>query len=234
MEGIKYVDIFATKGIEYIVAIIFLVMLVFFWRWLNKPVAGAVVGKSSSGMRVSLVDWFRMADDYYYHQGHSWVRPENDNTVSIGIDDFAQKLVGKPAKFNLPSPGEKLHQGEKGLQLEVDGKAVDFLSPVDGEVVAINQRVVNTPGIINQDPYQSGWLIKIKPDKLNTNLKNLLRGDVAKAWIQDTVNKLSMRVSNNYGVVLQDGGTISNGFVKELAPDNWDEVVKEYFLTNDN
>jgi glycine cleavage system H lipoate-binding protein len=234
MEGIKYVDIFATKGIEYIVAIIFLVMLIFFWRWLNKPVAGALASKNKSETRLSLVDWFRMADNYYYHQGHSWVRRENDNTVLIGIDDFAQKLLGKPSNLNLPSVGSKLQQGETGLQLNVDGKSVDFLSPVDGEVVAVNDMAIKSPGIINQDPYKSGWLLKIKSDKLNTNLKNLLSGEVARAWIQDTVNKLSMRISNNYGVVLQDGGTITNGFVKELAPDNWQEVVKEYFLTDEN
>jgi glycine cleavage system H lipoate-binding protein len=234
MEGIKYVDIFATKGVEYIVAIIFLIMLIFFWRWLNKPVVKAVATRKTTGTRVSLVDWFRLADDFYYHQGHSWLKRENDNTVLVGIDDFAQKLVGKPAQINLPPVGSRLQQGERGLQLNVAGKTVDFLSPVDGEVIEVNQIAIKSPGIINQDPYKSGWLLKIKSDKININLRNLLSGNVARAWIQDTVNKLSMRISDNYGVVMQDGGTITNGFVRELAPDNWDEVVKEYFLTNES
>jgi glycine cleavage system H lipoate-binding protein len=234
MEGIKYVDIFATKGVEYIVAIIFLVMLVFFWRWLNRPVAGAGARKGQAGTRMSLVDWFRIVNDYYYHQGHSWLKKEKDDTVLIGIDDFAQKMLGTPAGLNLPAVGSRIQQGGKGLVMNVDGKAVDFLSPVDGEVIAVNHLALKTPGVINQDPYNSGWLMKVRSDNLKANLKNLLSGDMAKAWIRETVNKLSMRISGNYGVVLQDGGTITNGFVRELAPENWDEVVKEYFLTNEH
>lgn len=119
------------------------------------------------------------------------------------------------------------------MQVEIDGKYIDFLSPVDGDVVGINEKAIRSPEIINQDPYAEGWLIKVKADKFGANIKNLLRGNVARAWIQDTVDKLSTSISNNYGVVLQDGGTITNGFVKELAPDNWQQVAGEFFLTND-
>lgn len=233
MEGFKYVDIFATKGIEYLVAIVFLLMLIWFWRWLNKLSVDTVAHKNVDTNRVPLMDWFRLANDYYYHQGHSWVNPDKDNTVKMGIDDFAQKLLGKPAKLNLPEIGTQLNQGEKGIQIEIDGKNIDFLSPVDGEVVALNEKAIKSPEIINQDPYNEGWLIKVRSDRFGSNFKNLLRGNVARAWIQDTVDKLSISISRNYGVVLQDGGTITNGFVKELAPDNWPEVAGEFFLTND-
>jgi hypothetical protein len=104
---------------------------------------------------------------------------------------------------------------------------------VDGEVVALNEKAIKSPELINQDPYDKGWLIKVKSDKFDANLKNLLRGNIARAWIQDTVDKLSTSISKSYGVVLQDGGTITNGFVKELAPENWEQVAGEFFLTND-
>ena len=233
MESFKYVDIFATKGIEYIVAIAFLIMLIWFWRWINRPSVSAATQNGRTGTRVSLVDWFKLANDYYYHQGHSWVNPGKDGTARVGIDDFAQKLIGKPGKLNLPAIGTRLSQGEKGIQVEIDGNNIDFLSPVDGEVVAVNENVINSPELINQDPYDEGWLIKVKSDRLGVNLKNLLRGNIARAWIEDTVNKLSTSISRNYGVVLQDGGTITNGFIKELAPDNWQQVAGEFFLTND-
>jgi len=233
MESFKYVDIFATKGIEYIVAIAFLIMLVWFWRWINRPSVAAATQNGRTGTRVSLVDWFKLANDYYYHQGHSWVNPGKDGTARVGIDDFAQKLIGKPGKLILPKVGTRLSQGEKGLQVEIDGRNIDFLSPVDGEVVALNEKAINSPELINQDPYDEGWLIKVKSEKFGTNLKNLLRGNIARAWIEDTVNKLSTSINSNYGVVLQDGGTITNGFIKELAPDNWEQVAGEFFLTND-
>jgi glycine cleavage system H lipoate-binding protein len=233
MEGFKYVDIFASKGIEYIVAIIFLLMLIWFWKWLNKPSVAEAVSNKPLANRVSFVDWFGLADDYFYHQGHSWLKLEKQDVANVGIDDFAQKLIGKPTKLNLPKIGSRVHQGEKGIQVEIDGKHIDFLSPVDGEVVALNERAINSPEIINQDPYDKGWLIQVKSDKIGANIKNLLTGNIARAWIEDTVNKLSKSISGNYGVVLQDGGTITNGFVKELSPDNWEQVAGEFFLTND-
>ncbi len=233
MEGFKYVDIFATKGIEYLVAIAFLVLLIFFWRWLNKPTVAVSSSKGMSQERISLVDWFRLANDYYYHQGHTWLKPEGKGMVRVGIDDFAQKLVGRPAKVDLPAVGTQLQQGEKSVKLNIDGKEVSFLSPVDGEVVEINDAAIASPDIINRAPYENGWLLKVKSNHLNRNLKNLLHGNIAKLWIEDTVDKLSRAVSGNYGVVLQDGGTITNGFVKELAPDNWEEIASEFFMTND-
>jgi hypothetical protein len=66
---------------------------------------------------------------------------------------------------------------------------------------------------------------------LKANLKNLLQGRVARTWIEETVNKLSLMISRNHGVVLQDGGTITNGFIKELDPDAWDKIASEFFLT---
>ena len=233
MEGYKYVDIFATKGVEYIVAIIFLIMLVWFWRWINRPSVATAAKEERMKNRVSLVDWFRLADDYYYHQGHSWVNPLSDGTARIGIDDFAQKLLGKPSEVNLPLVGTMLQQGEQGMQIQIGDKKINFLSPVDGKVVAVNHKVCESPELINQDPYQQGWLFKVKSSKLKTNLKNLLRGRIARAWIEETVNNLSTRISRNYGIVLQDGGTITTGFIKELAPENWEIVASEFFMTKD-
>jgi len=234
MEGFKYVDIFATKGIEYLVAIAFLVLLVFFWRWLNKPSVATSPEIKNTQERISLIDWFRLANDYYYHQGHTWLKPEKNNIVRVGIDDFAQKLVGKPLKVMLPAVGTQVEQGEKSLELIIDGKEVAFLSPVDGEVVEINEVAIQSPEIINRAPYENGWLLKVKSNRLNNNLKNLLHGNLAKSWIEDTVNKLSQTITGNYGVVLQDGGTITNGFVKELSKDYWDDIAAEFFLTKDN
>jgi glycine cleavage system H lipoate-binding protein len=208
-------------------------MLIWFWRWINRPSAAVLTRTQSVKNRVSLVDWFRLNDDYYYHQGHSWLNPGKDGSARIGIDDFAQKLMGKPTDIKLPAVGAVLEQGEKGMQIQIGEKKIDFLSPVDGRVVAVNENVLRSPELINQDPYERGWLFKVQSSKLNRNLKNLLRGRLARAWIEDTVNTLSTRITGNYGVVLQDGGTITNGFIKEIAPENWELVAGEFFLTND-
>jgi glycine cleavage system H lipoate-binding protein len=86
--------------------------------------------------------------------------PEGNETVRVGMDDFAQKLVGVPAKIELPKIGSTLNQGENGWRLQFNGKSVDMLSPLNGEVVAVNEEIIQNPAILNDDPYQKGWLLK--------------------------------------------------------------------------
>jgi len=232
MDGFQYIDIFATKGIEYIAVIVFLVGLIFFWRWLNQPVAA---GKADAAISspISLVDWFQMANDYFYHQGHSWALPEKPNIVRVGIDDFAQKLLGKADKIDLPAVGSKVEQGKEGIRLRVRDKTFQILTPVAGEVVEINREVLEKPGLLNQDPYNAGWLLKIKTPLLKQNLKNLLSGKLARAWFEETVDSLSSLITRNYGVVLQDGGTISSGFVRDLSSEEWDKIARQFLLSDD-
>jgi glycine cleavage system H lipoate-binding protein len=231
MESFKYVDMFATKGIEYLLILGFLLILVIFWRFLNKP-SKAAIKPAVDKITTSLIDWFRIADNYYYHQGHSWVIPENKNEAKVGLDDFAQKLIGKPSNIVLPEVGSTLKQGEKGWQFKYGSKAIDMISPVNGQVVAVNKEVINSPGLINEDPYQNGWLIKVKNPKLTSDLKNLLSGNLAKFWMQETIEKVGNLLSNNKGLALQDGGQVITGFAKEIADDKWDQLSREFLLTD--
>jgi glycine cleavage system H lipoate-binding protein len=232
MESFKYVDIFATKGLEYLVAIGFLITLVMFWRFLNRSFA-ATTSEIAEKIRTSFVDWFYLADDYYYHQGHSWMVPENKDVFRVGMDDFAQKLIGLPAKIELPRIGSKVNQGENGWRLQFNGKSIDMLSPVNGEVVAVNEEIIQNPAILNDDPYQKGWLLKVKPSRWRIDRRNLLSGSLARAWIEYSVNKLSARMTGDFGVVLQDGGLPVTGFAREISPQNWDQLAREFLLTEE-
>lgn len=232
MESFKYVDLFATKGIEYIFIISFLLILIVYWRYLNKPVM-KTIKPTVKKIKTSLVDWFSMAESYYYHQGHSWAAPENKNTLRVGMDDFAQKLVGKAAHLELPKIGDNLEQGEFGWKLMIDTKAIRMLSPVSGEVVDVNQKVLDNPDLINREPYKNGWLFKVKTQKLQSTLKNLLSGKLAKAWMEDTVDRVGGSLTAHGGLVMQDGGQMISGFAREIDPEHWDKFATEFLLTNE-
>lgn len=232
MENLEYLDIFATKGIEYLAVIIFLIILALFWKLLNRPVVKIAASELGKVLKLSLIDWFYVAEDFYYHQGHSWVAFESSNVVRIGIDDFAQKLLGKPSYIKLPKVGSKIVQGIKGMQFLFDGKSIGLISPVDGDIIEINQGVLNNPELINEDPYHEGWLMKVRINRLNKNLTNLLSGQLAKDWMQQIVNRVSNRLTGKLGIVLQDGGIPVRGFAKEIAPDTWDQLAKEFLLTD--
>src|SRR3972149_1564335 len=82
--GDNYVDLFETKGLEYILVIAFLVTLVVFWKFLNRPTprrAGLAAGAEPRGV---MTPWFQLPEGFYYHQGHSWAMPEHGDVVTVG------------------------------------------------------------------------------------------------------------------------------------------------------
>jgi len=229
MEGFNYVDIFATKGIEYLLVIGFLLFFVVFWRFLSRP-ARRVFEAAEKFVPV-VNEWFRLPEQIYYHLGHSWAAPEGKNLVKVGVNDFAQKLVGKIDAIQLPGIGSTIHQGDTGWTLEVDSKKIDMLSPVDGKVVAINEGVLDSPEDINKYPYGS-WLLKVESPRFLANKKQLLSGALAGKWMEEVRESLLSRMNYNLGLVYQDGGLLVDGMAKSLDKDKWDEIAKEFFLVS--
>jgi glycine cleavage system H protein len=229
MEGFTYVDIFATKGIEYLLVIGFLVLFILFWKLLASP--AKAVFRATEKFVPAINEWFSLPEEIYYHLGHTWAAHERKNVVKVGMDDFAQKLVGKINAVQVPGIGSTLNQGEKGWTLEVDSKTIEMLSPVDGKVVAINEKLVNLPESINKDPYNS-WLMEVESPRFSVNKKQLLSGALAKKWMEDVKENLLSRTNQNLGLVYQDGGSLVDGMAKNLDRDKWDEIVNEFFLVS--
>ncbi len=229
MTGFRYEDIFATKHLEYLLVIGFLALLVVFWRFLHAPARGAL---ETAPLRIdSLAGWFSLPKGFYFHQGHSWAFPEG-NLVKVGIDDFAQKIIGPVNAIDIGPVGSSLEQGAPGWRLNVDSRTVDMLSPVAGEVVEVNKRVLERPELVNEDPYGEGWLVAIKPRDRAAAFKNLLGEGLAKAWTDMSVGSLMARMGGELGTVYQDGGSPVAGIARIIAPDDWDSMVKTFFLTD--
>ena len=230
MDGFSYVDIFATKNIEYLLVIGFLLLFTFFWRFLSRP--AKKVFEAAERVIPVVNEWFRLPEEIYYHLGHSWAAPEEKNLVKVGVDDFAQKLVGKIGAIHVPSIGSAIHQGDKGWTLQVDSKTIDMLSPVDGKVVAVNEAIVNSPEDINKSPYE-GWLMKVESPRFSANKRQLLSGALAARWMEEVRENLLSRMSYNLGLVYQDGGLLVDGMARSLDKDKWDEIARDFFLVSE-
>ena len=231
MEGFTYVDLFATKGIEYLLVIGFLLVLVPFWSFLRVPARTGL--EAVRRVMASVAQWFSLPEGLHYHQGHSWVMPQGVELVKVGVDDFAQRLVGRSNKISLPKVGSRIEQGDVGWKLGIDSKTIDMLSPVTGDVVAVNKDIAKNPDLINQDPYGKGWLMMVKPDNKRATVKNLLTGKLATAWMEKTADALRERMGGELGVVYQDGGLPVSGIAKALSPDEWDKMASEFLLTQE-
>lgn len=99
-----------------------------------------------------------------YLTSHEWANQDDSEQVTIGITDHAQQSLGDIVFVELPEVGMKLDMGQEFGVVESVKAASDLYSPMSGEVVAVNEALKNNPELINQDPYQQGWLVKIIPE----------------------------------------------------------------------
>ena len=104
-------------------------------------------------------------DDLRYTPEHEWVRipGEADGSVRVGITHYAQDQLGDIVYVSLPAVGEAVSAGAACGELESTKSVSDVYSPVDGEVVAVNESLDATPELVNSDPYGGGWLFEIVP-----------------------------------------------------------------------
>ncbi|MEU6274328.1 glycine cleavage system protein GcvH [Streptomyces populi] len=111
------------------------------------------------GARVSYIP-----DDLRFAESHEWARLESDGTVAVGISDHAQKALGDVVFVDLPKVGRVLAAGDPVGVVESVKAASDLYAPVGGEVLAVNEELIDTPELLNDEPYDS-WIFKIKPSK---------------------------------------------------------------------
>jgi len=244
-----FLSIYPAKLLEYGLAIGYLLLFIPFWRYVQggKRVAAAARARAAPEPRAAAAaahgaarpagatalrptaGWFHVPAGIRLHPGHTWARLETDGLVTVGIDDFAHKLVG-PATVDLPALGSHVAQGEPALALRDEGCSVPMLSPVDGTVVAVNPAVKGDAAAL-ADPYGAGWLFKVKAPRLAANLRQLHGAAPALRMLEDAAETLVRRMNPELGQVLQDGGTPVHGIARALAGDGWEALAREFFLT---
>ena len=111
-----------------------------------------------------------------YLSSHEWVKLEDDGSVTVGISDHAQDLLGDIVFVELPEVGQELGAEEEAAVVESVKAASDIFSPIGGEVTEINEKLLDAPDLINGSPYEDGWFFKMQPDDLES-LKSLLSSE---------------------------------------------------------
>ncbi len=99
--------------------------------------------------------------DCKFHEEHMWVRLDGDESV-LGISNFAQKQLGEVSLIETPEPGAKITQGESMGTAESAKVASDLISPVSGEVIAVNPKLEEDPWLVNDEPYGDGWIVRVR------------------------------------------------------------------------
>lgn len=116
-----------------------------------------------------------------YTKDHEWVKVDGD-TATVGVTDFAQGELGDVVFVEIETEGETLEQGETFGTIEAVKTVSDLFMPVGGEVTAVNEKLEDTPDIVNNDPYGEGWMVKIAISDAS-EIDNLLSAEDYEALI---------------------------------------------------
>ncbi|MCZ4293408.1 MULTISPECIES: glycine cleavage system protein GcvH [Vibrio] len=109
-----------------------------------------------------------------FADSHEWVRDNGDGTVTIGISEHAQEMLGDVVFVDLPAVEDEIEAGDSFSLVESVKAASDIYAPITGEIVEINEDLEDSPELINEEPYEGGWIVKVKmsdPSELD-NLKD--------------------------------------------------------------
>jgi len=109
----------------------------------------------------------------YYTKEHEWVKIE-EAKCRVGVTDYAQKSLHEVVYLDLPNVGKPLTRGMAFGTVESVKSVTELYSPVSGEVIERNEKLVNSPELVNQDPYGAGWIVVVKPSRLQDDLKALM------------------------------------------------------------
>jgi len=100
-------------------------------------------------------------NDRHYSQEHEWVLLESEGRALMGITSYAQEQLGDVVFVDLPEPGTLLGQSQKLGEIESVKAVSEIFSPLSGEVVEVNQEIVDRPELVNEDPHGKGWMVRL-------------------------------------------------------------------------
>lgn len=234
MEGFSRVDIFDTKGVEYIFVIGYLLILIAFWKISGKQVKlGKKVQRVLGNLSENLL---RIPQGVFYNRNHTWTHLERTGTAKVGVDDLLQHLTGEVQLRKLRNPGETISKGDLLTELDQDGKHLRIVSPISGEILDTNSELAEYPELLNEDPYEKGWIYKIKPSNWFEETKTCYLAEEATNWSREELQRvkdflaLSMKKHSAAPslVIMQDGGELRDNTLSQLPVEVWKDFQEDF------
>jgi glycine cleavage system H lipoate-binding protein len=162
---------------------------------------------------------------------------EKDGRIRVGLDNFLQKVTGSITKVDMKIPGEKIKKGEPVFALIQSGKRLEVKSPVTGIIRESNEKLMKSSTLINTDPFAEGWVYLVEPSNWLEEVSTFLNGQKYADWIRYEFLRLKdffarvMQPDQVHTVVLQEGGEIVEGALKDFGPEVWEDF-QTGFLKN--
>lgn len=215
---------------------VILVLVTFFafvaldWFLHRGRVPAVAAAEEHAPAQVSRVAGFLAPDNLRYHAGHAWLERERRNIARTGADEFAAALVGEIQTIELPRPGQWVRQGQKAFTFHRNGQTAEMVSPIEGEVIEVNEELLKNPALLREDPYGRGWLMTVNvPDEESTT-RNLIPRNLVRNWMRDAVERLYAMQPTHAFATSADGGEPARDLLAGMPEIDWQRVTNEFFL----
>jgi glycine cleavage system H protein len=234
MEGFTYTDIFATKGLEYLIIIGFFLVLVPFWMLLTRKNASATGIQFPARILTTIA--MNLPQGVFFSRYHTWAHLEKNGEVKIGLDDLLVHLTGEVKVNFLKSQGDVVKKGESLARVHYNGNNLKIASPVSGTICSTNELIIKNPGIVKNDPYQQGWVCSLKPDNWKADTDSCYLAEDATQWAVEEMSRVKeflslVAVKTDTGtlqVVMQDGGEIAENALTFFPQEVWIDFEKRF------
>lgn len=177
---------------------------------------------------------FSIPGGVFIAKNHTWVSMNQEGIAKVGIDDFAQKLIGKITSLELPNLGMNVKAGQPLFTIKQGNRSVTFTSPVSGKVSQINTLLKDNLEALDVTPYERNWVCALDAENLDNEIKEMKIGKSAVAFFQEDIEKFktffmellkSEKKSDEY---LEEGLFI--GQLGKLSDVNWNKIIAEFFV----
>jgi glycine cleavage system H protein len=234
MDGFSYTNIFETKGIEYLAIIAFFILLIPFWIILNKQVKISKHIQRIIG--ILSVNVLKIPQGIFFSKNHTWTHMERHGAAMVGVNDLLLHITGT-VNFNyLKDPGETISKGDLLTEIHQNGNILRIFSPISGKIIAKNTTLMKNPLISNEDPYEKGWIYKIKPTDWIAETNSYYLAEEATQWSQKELERFkdfmagaAEKYSTNPSLtVLQDGGELCDNVLSRMPKEIWQDFQQEF------
>ncbi len=132
---------------------------------------------------------FDFKSDRFYNSNHLWSKQDETRQITVGMDELGLDSLGELAYLTLPSQGTPVEMGKAMGSMEAAKMTGELIAPVSGIVIEKNDRVLQNPLLVNEEPYGNGWLVKIEPTNWEEDSEAMVSGDKLPDWVEQEIER---------------------------------------------
>ena len=132
---------------------------------------------------------FDFKSDRFYNSNHLWSKQDETRQITVGMDELGLDSLGELAYLTLPSQGTLVEMGKAMGSMEAAKMTGELIAPVSGIVIEKNDRVLQNPLLVNEEPYGNGWLLKIEPTNWEEESETMVSGDKLPGWVEQEIER---------------------------------------------